>query len=97
MVARAVVGVQSEVIEKHGYKGDAGFAQVERHPSEISTIRDPYQKKKKIYKKRPIRDPYHQRPLPSETPAMTNLAALYPLYPADAYYLMCPPNLLYHP
>ena len=69
MVARAVVGVQSEVIEKHGYKGDAGFAQVERHPSEISTIRDPDQKKTKNIKKDPseiptIRDPYHQRPLP---------------------------------
>lgn len=29
MVARAVVGVQSEVIERHGFKGDAGFAQAQ--------------------------------------------------------------------
>ena len=70
MVARAVVGVQSEVIEKHGYKGDAGFAQVERHPSEISTPSEtPTKKKRKYIKKDPseiptIRDPYHQRPLP---------------------------------
>jgi hypothetical protein len=29
MVARAVVSVQAEVMEKHGFKGDAGYAQAQ--------------------------------------------------------------------
>lgn len=29
MVARAVVNVQAEVMEKHGLKGDAGYAQAQ--------------------------------------------------------------------
>ena len=33
MVARALVGVQQEVLAKHGYAGEQGFAQASPNPS----------------------------------------------------------------